>query len=96
MNAKNIKTATEARNNWFEIINRVYFSGEPIYIKKNNKIIVKLSAMKKTLSTTKKIKKRTWQELKGFLKNEDTYFPFEDPKVIEIQKKLNNTEELWK
>lgn len=95
MNSKNIKTATEARNNWFEIINRVYFSGEPVYIKKNNKIILKLSAVNKTIPKIKKIKKKSWRELKGFLKDEDTYFPFEDPKIIELEKKRNNLD-LWK
>ncbi len=95
MNSKNIKTATEARNNWFEILNRVYFSGEPVFIKKNNKIIVKIIPAIEVKADTRK-KKKTWRDLKGFLKDEDAYFPYEDPEIIELEKKRNNPEELWK
>ena len=35
-------SATKARNNWFELLNLVYFRGKPFVIKKNNLPIVKL------------------------------------------------------
>lgn len=40
--AKNIITATDVRNNFFNLINLVAKTKEPIYIKKDNEVMVKL------------------------------------------------------
>lgn len=37
-----IANATDVRNNFFNIIDRVAKSGEPIFIKKNREVLVKL------------------------------------------------------
>lgn len=40
--AKNIITATEVRNNFFNLLNMVIATGNPIYIKKGKEVKVKL------------------------------------------------------
>lgn len=57
--AKNIITATEVRNNFFNLINMVIATGNPIYIKKGKEIKVKLGPigdeLDKEWAKTKKI-----------------------------------------
>ena len=50
--AKNIITATEVRNNFFNLINMVIATGNPIYIKKGKEVKVKLELVKEELAAT--------------------------------------------
>lgn len=39
-------SATDARNNWFEVLNYVHFSNKDVYVTKNNKTLVKISPVR--------------------------------------------------
>jgi len=58
--AKNIITATEVRNNFFNLINMVIATGNPIYIKKGKEVKVKLELVKEELD-------KDWVETKKLL-----------------------------
>lgn len=68
--AKNIITATEFRNNLFNLLEMVAKTGEPLYIKKDKEVKVKLEPVGEELSSdweeTKKLLDRTrgmWKHL---------------------------------
>lgn len=89
---RNLITATEARNKWFEILNLVYFRGEEIVIEKNKIPIVKLTAVGKpnVISASEVIKKTA-----GFLKNMKTYWPSEDKRVGKREIKYMDKLKSW-
>lgn len=58
--AKNIITATDVRNDFFNLINLVAKTKEPIYIKKDNEVIVKLEPVGEELNSD-------WEETKKVL-----------------------------
>ncbi len=58
--AKNIITATDVRNDFFNLINLVVKTKEPIYIKKDNKVMVKLEPVGNDLD-------REWEKTKKIL-----------------------------
>lgn len=76
-----IKTisATEARNKWFEILNHVYFNGEPIIIEKNKLPMIKLSRVTKpSLASIGEVITKTF----GFLKTAaETAWPIETKEI---------------
>jgi len=91
----NVKTvsATEARNNWFEILNWINAKGVTVTITKNNSPIAKIVGVK-----TFRLKKMAEiaRNLRGFLKGKKAYFPYEDPKIISKERKYLNDVRLWK
>ncbi|GIW64326.1 MAG: hypothetical protein KatS3mg092_0259 [Patescibacteria group bacterium] len=88
-----IVTATEARKNWFALLNWVNTYNGEVFIKKNKRIIVKLiPGEKPVLDNLENIIKKT----KGRLKNKKTYFPYEDKKIISREKKYLKNIRLWK
>lgn len=58
--AKNIITATDVRNDFFNLINLVVRTKEPIYIKKGKEVKVKLELVKEELD-------KDWVETKKLL-----------------------------
>ncbi len=58
--AKNIITATDVRNDFFNLINLVIATGEPIYIKKNRDVLVKLELVEHDLD-------KEWEKTKKIL-----------------------------
>ena len=58
--AKVIYTATDVRNDFFNLINLVVKTQEPIYIKKDNEVMVKLEPVGDELNAD-------WQETKKLL-----------------------------
>lgn len=58
--AKNIITATNVRNDFFNLINLVAKTKEPIYIKKDNEVMVKLEPVGEELD-------KDWEETKKWL-----------------------------
>lgn len=88
-------SATEARNRWFEILNRVYFGGESIVIEKNNKRIVRLIPEKKpeAIEPAEVFAKRMY----GYLKGKKGSFPYQDnKKIIAKEKAYTKTLRTWK
>lgn len=59
--SKNVYTATEVRNNFFNLINLVVKTKEPIYIKKNREVVVKLEPAKDEVAK-KRDKALAWLE----------------------------------
>ncbi len=57
---KNIITATDVRNDFFNLINLVAKTKEPIYIKKDNEVMVKLEPVGEDLD-------KEWAETKKIL-----------------------------
>ncbi len=57
---KNIITATDVRNDFFNLINLVAKTKEPIYIKKDNEVMVKLEPVGEDLNSD-------WEETKKLL-----------------------------
>lgn len=56
--AKAILTATEVRNNFFNLINLVVKTGEPIFVKRDREVVVKLEPVGTDLKDrAKEIKK---------------------------------------
>lgn len=55
-----IITATEVRNNFFQLLDEVARTGKPIFIKKNKDVKVKLEPVKEEL-------KNDWEETKKLL-----------------------------
>jgi prevent-host-death family protein len=88
-----IVSATEARNNWFEILNWVNTKDEAVTITKNSLPIAKIIGVK-----TYRLKKTVEiaRNLRGFLKDKRVYFPYKDPKVIARERKYLNDVRLWK
>lgn len=86
-------TATEARNNWFEILNWVNANNEEVAITKNNLPVAKIVGIKRYKF------RKTYEvalSLRGFLKKNKVYFPSED-KVIKLkEKKYMDRVKLWK
>ena len=93
---KNLRiiSATEARNNWFEILNWVNQERKEVWIKKNKKIAVKLSpGDPPNIDNIEDVIKRT----RGMFKGKKTYFPYQDDKkVIERERKYLTNVRLWK
>lgn len=58
--AKLIYTATDVRNDFFNLINLVVKTKEPIYIKKDNEVMVKLEPVGEELNSD-------WEETKKLL-----------------------------
>lgn len=58
--ARNIITATEVRNNFFNLINMIVETREPIFVKKNNEVVIKLEPVGEELNSD-------WEETKKIL-----------------------------
>lgn len=56
-------TATELKNNTADVLNRVYYGGETVLVKRRNKLVVKLAR------ADKKKKKLTKKEAIGLIKS---------------------------
>ena len=55
-NTMNIYTSTQARNNFFEILNRIIYGNEEIYIKKSNSDkLVKLHRVNSALNSLESV-----------------------------------------
>lgn len=63
--AKNIITATEVRNNFFNLINMVVETREPIFVKKNNEVVIKLEPVGEELNSDWEETKRILDETRG-------------------------------
>ena len=63
--AKNIITATDVRNDFFNLINLVAKTKEPIYIKKDNEVLVKLEPVGEELNSDWEETKRILDETRG-------------------------------
>lgn len=59
--AKNVITATEVRNNFFNLVDLVASSGEPIYIKKDREVKVRLEPVGNEMTERRK-KAMEWLE----------------------------------
>lgn len=93
MNNAKIISATDVRNNWFEVLNWINVNKKSVWVKKHNRIIVKiLPCDEPKINNLEDIINRT----RGILANKKTYFPYENPKIIKREKKANNPETLWK
>lgn len=57
---KNIITATDVRNDFFNLINLVITTGNPIYIKKDNKVMVKLEPVAESDLKLRAEKMKKW------------------------------------
>ncbi|MFN4212952.1 MAG: hypothetical protein ACK4FL_03270 [Microgenomates group bacterium] len=92
----NIKiiSATQARNNWFEILNWVNIERKEVWIRKNDKVVAKiLPGDKVSIENMDEVIKKTF----GYLKGKKGVFPYqEDKKVIIREKKANDPNRLWK
>lgn len=89
-----IISATEARNNWFEILNWVNSERKEVWIKKNKKVVAKiLPGERANIEDVQEIIKKTF----GYLKNKKGTFPYQDDKkVISREKKTNDPNKLWR
>lgn len=58
--AKTILTATEVRNNFFNLINLVVKTGEPIFVKKDREVVIKMEPVGEELNLD-------WEETKKIL-----------------------------
>ncbi|KAF0246765.1 MAG: hypothetical protein FD167_3439 [bacterium] len=63
--AKNIITATDVRNDFFNLINLVAKTKEPIYIKKDNEVMVKLEPVGDEINAEWERTKRILDETRG-------------------------------
>lgn len=91
---KNVRIvkATDLRNNLFEILNWINFEKKEAIITKNDLPIARLIPEKTyAIDDLDEIIRRTY----GMFKDVKTYFPYEDPKIIEKEKKLNNPKKIW-
>lgn len=93
---RNLKiiSATEARNNWFEILNWVNTERKEVWIKKNKKVVVKiLPGERANIENVEEVIKKTF----GYLKDKKGSFPYQDnKKVIIREREANNPNKLWK
>lgn len=67
--AKNIITATDVRNDFFNLINLVAKTKEPIYIKKDNEVMVKLEPAGEDLNSDWEKTKKILDETRGMWSN---------------------------
>lgn len=67
--ARNIITATDVRNNFFNLINLVVKTKEPIYIKKDKEVIVKLEPVETDLKYRAKEMKKWLDATRGMWAN---------------------------
>jgi len=92
---KNIKiiSATTARNKWFELINWINTEKKEVWIKRRNKIVLKIyPSYSSSFEDTAAILEKT----RGILKNKKTFFPYQDDKkVIEREKKYLKKIRKW-
>lgn len=91
MKTKSI-SATEARNNWFEILNWVNANKGEISITKNSLPVAKIVGIKRYNF------KKTYEvalSLRGFLKKTKVYFPSEDKKVKLKEKNYMDKVRQW-
>lgn len=63
--AKVIYTATEVRNNFFNLINLVVKTGEPIFVKKDREVVVKLEPVETELKDRAKEMNKWLDETRG-------------------------------
>ncbi|MCM8788127.1 MAG: hypothetical protein NC935_08820 [Candidatus Omnitrophica bacterium] len=91
----NIKiiSATQARNNWFEILNWVNYEKGEVLVKKNKRFYVRIIP-----GETPKLESldEVLNKIYGRLANKKSYFPYEDKKIIKKEKKANTPPKLWK
>lgn len=94
MNNLKIITATEARNKWFEVLNWVNTQRKEIWVRKNNKIVVRiLPGDEPMIDNVEEVITRT----RGMLAKKKTYFPYQDDKkVIAREKAYMKKVRLWK
>lgn len=91
---RNLKiiSATEARNNWFEILNWVNFVKGEILIKKNKRIFARILPGKiPEINSVDEILNKIY----GRATKKKAYFPYEDKRIIKKEKKANNPNLLW-
>lgn len=93
---RNLKiiSATEARNNWFEILNWVNTERKEVWIKKNKKVIAKiLPGERANIENVEEIIEKTF----GYLRDKEGTFPYQnDKKAIIREKKANDPNKLWR
>ena len=93
---KNLRiiSATDARNNWFEILNWLNIERKEIWIKKRNRIIAKLYPGEiPVIDNVEDVIKRTF----GFLKGKKGEFPYqENKKVIKREREHLRKVRSWK
>lgn len=89
-----IISATEARNNWFEILNWVNTERKEVWIKKNKKVVAKiLPGERVNIENIEEIIKKTF----GYLRGKKGTFPYQDnKKVIIREKRVNDPNKLWR
>lgn len=93
MNNLKILSATEVRNNWFEVLNWINYEKKEVWVKKNNKIIAKITpSYQPKLDDLETVINNTY----GMLKGKIAYFPYEDKRIITAEKKYNRPAKLWK
>ncbi|MDO8609123.1 MAG: hypothetical protein Q7R95_01115 [bacterium] len=94
MNKIKIISATDVRNNWFEVLNWINVNRKEIWVKKHNRIIVKiLPGEEPKIDNIEEIITKT----KGSLANKKTYFPYqEDKNAITREKAYMKKTRLWK
>lgn len=93
---RNLKifSATEARNNWFEILNWVNTERKEVWIKKRNTIIARIyPGETPIIGNVDEIIKQAC----GFLKGKKGIFPYqENKKVIKRERKYLKKIRSWK
>ena len=92
---KNVRIvpATDLRNNLFEILNWINFERKEAIITKNNTPVARLIPERNySIESLDEVVRRTY----GMFKDEKVYFPYEDPKILEKEKKFNTPNKLWK
>lgn len=83
-----IISATEARNNWFEILDWVNSERKEILIKKNKKVVAKiLPGDRANIENPEEIIKRTF----GYLKDKRGAFPYQEDKKVIVREKKQTT-----
>ena len=88
-----IITATEARNNWFEVLHWINSEKKEVWIRRNKTIIAKISpGDTPMIGDIEEVIRRT----KGMLAGKKTYFPYENPKIQAKERKANNPNTIWK
>lgn len=63
--AKNIITATDVRNDFFNLVDLVASTGNPVYIKKGKEVKVKLEPVKTDINDRAKDMKKWLDETRG-------------------------------
>ncbi len=88
-----IISATEVRNNWFEILNWVNYEKGEVLVKKNKRIYVRILP-----GETPKLESldEILEKIYGRLVKKKAYFPYEDKKILEKERKANKPPKLWK